>query len=67
MNCSHEVCTVVSGGVLSLGSFLSSVVAGRSKVAVRVSSEVRRDVLGYGLCAFGILAMISLVCWIWSV
>ena len=37
MNCSQEVCMVVSRGVMSLGSFLSSEVAGRSRVALRVS------------------------------
>jgi len=37
---------VVSRGVVSLGSFLSSVVAGRSRVALRVSREVRREVFG---------------------
>ena len=46
MNFSHEACKVVSRGVVSLGSLLSSVVAGRSKVALRVSREVRREVLG---------------------
>jgi hypothetical protein len=37
---------VVSRGVVSLGSFLSSEVAGRIRVALRVSREVRRNVLG---------------------
>ncbi len=36
---SHEVCMVVRSGVLSLRSFLSSVVAGKSRVALRVSHE----------------------------
>jgi len=44
MDFSHEVCVVVSRDVVSLGSFLSSIVAGRSRVALRVSSEVRREV-----------------------
>ena len=46
MNFIQEVCMVVSRGVVFLGSFLCSVVAGRSSVALRVSSEVRRAVLG---------------------
>ena len=46
MNFSQEVCMVVSRGVISLGSFLCSVVAGRSRVALRVSKEARRAVLG---------------------
>jgi hypothetical protein len=40
MNFSHEVCMVVSRGVVSLGSFRSFVFAGRNKVALRVSREV---------------------------
>ena len=35
MYCSHEMCMVVSNGVVSLGSFLSSVVARSSRVALR--------------------------------
>ena len=62
INCFHEVCRVVSRGVLSVGIFLSSVVAG-SRVALRVSSEVRREVLGPGLSPFGSLVMITLVGW----
>ena len=64
MNLSHEACKVVSRGVVSLGSFLSSVVVGRSKVALRVSREVRREVLGPGLSPFGNQAMITLLGWI---
>ncbi len=60
----HEVCTVVSSGVLSVGNFLSSVAAGRSRVALKVSSEVRREVLGPGLSPFGSLAMMTFVGWI---
>jgi hypothetical protein len=67
MNCSHELCMVVTIRVLSLGSFLSSEVVGRSRVALRVSREIRREVLGLGLSPFGSLAMIKLVGWIWSV
>ena len=37
---------MVVSGVLSVGNFLSFVVAGRSRVALRVSSEVRREVFG---------------------
>ena len=66
MNCSHEVCMEVSRGVVSLGSFLSSEVAGRSRVALRLSREVRREVSGPGVSPVGSLAMITLVCWIWS-
>ncbi len=63
INCFHEVCMVVSRGKLSVGNFLSSVVAGRSKVALRVSSEDRTEVLGPGLSPFCSLAMITLVGW----
>ena len=67
MNCSHEVCMVVSRGVVSLGSFLSSVVDGRSKATLRVSMEVRREILASGLSPFGNLAIILLVGWTCSV
>jgi hypothetical protein len=63
INCIHEVCMVVSRGVLSVGSFLSYVVAARSRVALRVSSAVQREVLGPGLSPFGCLAMITIVGW----
>ena len=46
---------VVSRGVVSLGSFLFSMVAGRSSVALRVSREVRRAVLGHVLSPLGSL------------
>ncbi len=52
---------VVSRGVVSLGSFLWSAVAGRISVALRVSMEVRRAVLGPVLSPFGSLAMITFV------
>ena len=52
---------VVFNGVGCLGSFLCSVVAGRSSVALRVSREVRRAVLGPVLSAFGSLAMSTFV------
>ena len=63
INCFLDVCMVVSRGVLSLGNFLSSMVAGRSRVALRVSSDVRREVFGPGLSPFGSLVMITLVGW----
>ncbi len=63
-NFSHEACMVVSRGVVSLGSFLCSVVAGRNRVALRVSREILREVLGPGLSPFGSLVMITLVGWI---
>ena len=61
INCFHEVCMVVSRGVVSEGSLLNSVDAGRRRVAMRVSREVRREVLGSGLSPFGNLAVITLV------
>ena len=66
MNFSQEACMVVSGGVVSLGNFLSSVFDGRSKVALRVYREVQREVLGPDLSPFGSLATIALLGWIWS-
>ena len=54
---------MVSSDVLSVGNILSSVVAGRSRVALRMSSEVRREILGHGLSPFGSLAMITFVGW----
>ena len=54
---------MVSSGVLYVGNVLSSVIAGRIRVALRVSSEVRREVLGSGLSPFGSLAMITFVGW----
>ena len=66
MNFSHEACMVVSRSVISLGSFLSSVFDKRGKVALRISREVRREVLGPDLSPFGSLAMITLVGWKWS-
>ena len=61
MNCIQEICMVVSKGVVSLGSFLCFVSVGRSSVALRVSREVRRAVLGHVLSPFGILAMSTFV------
>ncbi len=61
MNFIQEVCMVVSRGVVSLGSFLCSVVACRSSVTLRVSREVQRAVLGLVLSPFGSLAMSTVV------
>ena len=61
VNFIQEVCMVVSRGVVALGSFLCSVVAGRSSVDLRVSREVRRAVLGPVLSPFGSLAMSTFV------
>ncbi len=52
---------VVSSGVVSLGSFMCSVVAGSSSVALRVSREVRRAVLGHVLSPFVSLSMSTFV------
>ena len=54
---------VVSSGVMSWGSFLSFVNAGRSRAALKASREVRREVLGPGLPPFGNLVMITFVGW----
>ena len=61
INFIHEVCMVLFSGVVSLGNFLCSVVAGRSSVALRGSREVRRADLGPGLSAFGSQAMSTFV------
>jgi hypothetical protein len=53
----------VEAGVVSLGSFLCSVEAWRSKVARRVFMEVRSADLGPGLFPFGSLANMTLVGW----
>ncbi len=63
----HDVCMVVRRGVVSFGSFLCSVVEGRSRVALSVSSEVRRAVFRPVLSAFGSLAMSTLVGGMWRV
>ena len=63
----HDECIVVSSGVVSLGSFLCSVVEGRRRVAHSVSSEVRRAVFGPGFSAFGSLAMSAFVGDMWRV
>jgi hypothetical protein len=61
MNSFQKVCMVVSRGVLSLGSFLCYVVVGSSSVALSVSRENRRAVLGPHLSPFGSLAMSTFV------
>ena len=48
MNFIQEVCMVVSRVVVSLGSFLCSVLVGRSSVALRVSRKVSKG--GFGAC-----------------
>ena len=63
INCVHEACMVVSTCVVSEGSFLNSVDARRRRVALSVSMEVRREVLGPGLSPFGNLDMITVVGW----
>ena len=63
----HDVCMVVRRGVVSLGSFLCSVLEGRSRVARSVSREVRRVVFGPILSAFGSLAMSTFVGDMWRV
>ena len=56
---------VVSRGLVSVGNFLCSVVAGKSSVARRVSREVRRAVLGHVLSPLGSLAMSAFVGAMW--
>ncbi len=51
----------VSKGVGSLGSFLCSVVAGRRSVALNVSREARRAVLGPVLSPLSSLSMSEFV------
>ena len=57
----QEARMVVSGGVVSLGNLLCSVVAGRSSLALRVSREARRAVLGPVLSPLGSLATSAFV------
>jgi hypothetical protein len=54
---------VVSRGAVSEDNFLSFVDAGRMRVALSVSMEVRREVLGHGLSPFGNLARIAVMGW----
>ena len=63
----QEECMEVLRDDASVGSFLYSVVEGRSMVARSVSMEVRRDVLLPGLSPLGRRAKITLVGWMWSV
>ena len=67
MNLIQEVCMVVSRGLVYLGNFLCSVVAGRSSVARRVSREVRRAVLGPVWSPLGSLAMSAFAGEMWRV
>ncbi len=53
----QEVCMLVNRVLVSLGSFMCSVVTGRRSVALRVSREVRKAVLGPVLSPLGSLAM----------
>ena len=59
----QEVCMEVLRGETSFGSFLCSVVEGRSNVARSVSMEVRRDDLLPGPSPLGRRAKITLVGW----
>ena len=63
----HEVCMVVSCGISSFGNSRCSVLEGRSRVALRVSIEVRRAVFTPALSPLGNLAITTLVGWICSV
>jgi hypothetical protein len=49
----HVRCIRVALEVLGVGSFLCSLVAGKSKVALRVSKAVRSAVFGPGLSPLG--------------
>ncbi len=57
----HDVCMLECWGVVSLGSFLCSVAEGNSRVALKVSREVRRAVFGPVVSTFGSLAMSTFV------
>ncbi len=59
MHC--EGCMMVNRRVVSLGSFMSSEATGRSRMALRESRDVRKDVLGLVLSPSGSLAMIPQV------
>ena len=60
-------CIRVALVVLGFGIFLRSVVAGRSRVALRVSMAVQSAVLGPGLSPLGSLANIMFVGEMWYV
>ena len=57
----HVWCIRVAFEVLAFGSFMCSVVAGRSNVALRVSMAVRSVVFGPGLSPLGSLASMALL------
>ncbi len=67
MNFSHVVCMVVRKGDVSFGSFICSVVEGRSRVALRVSMDVLREILCPGLSPLGSRANITLMGWMCNV
>ena len=67
MSLIHDVCMVVSRGLVSFGNLLCSVVAGRSSVARRVSREVRSSILGPVFSPLGSLAMSAFVGEMWRV
>ena len=58
-------CIRVAFEVLALGSFLCSVVARRSKVAIRVSMDMWSAVFGPGLSPLGGIASMTLVGEMW--
>ncbi len=58
---------VVSKGAASFGGFLCSVVEGRSRMALRMSMEVLREILLPGLSPLGSRAIITLVDWMCNV
>ncbi len=67
MNFSHVVYMVVSKGDVSFGSFLCSVVEGKSRVALRVSMDVLKEILLLGLSPLGSRANMTLVGWMCNV
>ena len=66
-NGSQEGRIIVEKGVVFLGRFLSSEEAGSSRVALRESMALRRDVLTPGLSSLGSLATMTLAGCIWRV
>ena len=60
-------CIVVTFVLLGLGSFLCSVVAGRIRVALRMSMAVWSVVFGPGLSPLGSLASMTSVVEMWYV
>ncbi len=67
INFSHALCMVVSKVDGPFGSFLCSVVQGRSRVALRVSVDVLREIFLPGLYPLGSRASITLVGWMCNV